>query len=128
RRPGETGQPVALTVGGSTSPIAAIIYGGSHGTDESRLEIVNLKEAKSIASVPIAAASKQQLFLSPSAERLLVMSQGDAWDQYTRFEVWELSGKKPLLKDSWFPYPDAKFREVDVFEVEWLDDDQFLSM
>jgi len=121
-------RPIAIEIAGGLSPIAVIIHSGGRRAAAARLEVVDLRDGESISSTGIVAADSQSCALSPGGKRLLIVSKGSGVDRYARFEVWNLGGEEPALKESWYPYPDGGVHEVNIEWADWINEEQFLTL
>jgi hypothetical protein len=117
---------MGLGIGGGDSPIALVTYHDQFNKTIGRMEIVNLKNRKSLGSTNILGGSSWCV-LSPQAKHVLLVGAGDGHNDKTRLTVMSINGGTATEVATWWPYASSESWNSNVTWAEWLDEEQFLT-
>ena len=124
---GRSERPTGIGIGGGDSPIAVVTHDDPFNKSLGRMEIVNLRQRKSLGSVNILGGATW-CAVSPKGKQVLIVGEGEGHDDKSRLTVMSINGNKSAEVATWWPYASSKDWNSDVKWAAWLDEEQFLTL
>jgi hypothetical protein len=120
-------RPTSMYVAGGKSPAAAVVFSDPFNKSIGRLEFVDLKARRSVASSNVMGGTSY-VYLSPSGKRLLIAAQEETGDRLERLNAYSLNGGRPVEEAVWWPYATSNDHWAGQIKwLNWIDDEQFLA-
>lgn len=116
-----------LGIGGGDSPIAIVTHTDPFNKSIGRMEIINLRQRKSLGSTNILGGNTWCV-LSPKAKQVLIVGAGDGHTDKTRLSVMTIAGGKSAEVATWWPYASTDSWNNKVIWAAWLDEEQFFTL
>ena len=123
---GARDRPIAMSIS-TGAPVGAIVYGDSFRSSIARLELISLKQSKSLSSTNIMGGAKH-LRVSPQGTRLLIVNEDGTRDRQARLIIYGLEGGKSSEIATWWPYASGASAQNQVNSAEWIDEERFLTL
>jgi hypothetical protein len=120
----EAPSSIAIAAG---APIAVVIHGDPWSKSIGRMEMVNLKQRRSLGSTNILGGAAWSA-LSPQATRALVVGKEEGHDGKARLSLWSIDGGKASEVVTWWPYATSDMWDNRIAWAEWLDEERFLTL
>jgi hypothetical protein len=121
-------RPEHITVAGGNSPVAVVLHADPFSKSIARLEYLNLKKRDVSKSSNIVGGATG-IRLSPGASRLLMVSKDASQKDTARLDVFKIDNGLAVEELSWWPFASSgDFGEGDIKWLEWVDEDQLLTL